>query len=125
MENRHRQARGMKSRAVLTSLTTLALLCGVAPTAFAGWNDEYSSDGISIGKDEVNRIKGGLDPRTGARTTQSYEYKTELACPIQEQTQDGDFLGCGNLNAQCDPTSPDIGPGPLTRVLRRELDPGT
>ena len=40
------------------------------------------------------------------------------------QTQDDDLL-CGNVSAQCDPTNPNIGPGPLTRVLRRELDPGT
>ena len=26
---------------------------------------------------------------------------------------------------QCDPANPDVGPGPLTRVLRRELDAGT
>ena len=111
-------ARGRIPAASLATGLILFLPLSASADSFGG----LSGDGIGIRSEEVNRIKDGLDPRTGARTTQSYEYKTELACPIQEQTQDGDFLGCGNLNAQCDPTNPDIGPGPLTRVLRRQLD---
>ena len=48
-----------------------------------------------------------------------------MACSKQGKDANGDPLLCGNVAAQCDPTNPDIGPGPLTRVLRRKLDPGT
>ena len=37
-----------------------------------------------------------------------------------------EILSCAETSAgQCDPTNPDSAQGPLTRVLRRELDAAT
>src|SRR6478672_8836150 len=96
-----------------------------APNASASVGGAYGTDGVDIGADEVKNIRDGRDPATGALLNDSYEYRTEVACSKQGKDANGDPLLCGNVAAQCDPTNPDIGPGPLTRVLRRRLDPGT
>src|SRR4051794_15809034 len=102
-------------------LTMLAF----SSSAIADLGGAYGEDGIDIGADAVRNIQSGLDPRTGARPSQSYEYRTEVACSRQGQDDPGAPFLCRNATAQCDPANPDIGPGPLTRVLRRVLDAGT
>ena len=101
---------------------------GPAPPPPHSWSERTSrSDGISHrASEEVNRINGGLDPETGAGPAQSYEYRTEVACPKQEQDAERRLLCCAATSTlSATPPIPDIGPGPLTRVLRRELDAGT
>jgi hypothetical protein len=115
----------MTCRRAATILLLLFATLSFCPTAVADIGGAYGTDGIDIGADAVANIQSGLDPRTGARTTQSYEYRTEVACSRQGKDANGDPLLCGNVAAQCDPTDPNVGPGPLTRVLRRQLDPAT
>ena len=67
-------------------------------------------------------MRDGRDPSTGALLNASFEYRTEVACSKQGTDVNGDPLLCRNVAAKCDPTDPNVGPGPLTRVLRRELD---
>jgi hypothetical protein len=112
-------------RSFAALLLALLTMMAFTSSAFADLGGAYTEDGIDIGADAVRNIQSGLDPRTGTRSSQSYEYRTEVACSRQAQDDPGAPFLCRNTNAQCDPANPDIGPGPLTRVLRRELDAGT
>src|SRR3954453_1738691 len=107
--------------AIFVTLSTLV----PPPVACADIDGDTVNDGISIRAKQITNLREGRDLVTGVRLTQSYEYRTEVACSRQGNDPNGDPLLCGNVAGQCDPANPNLGPGPLTRVLRRELDGAT
>jgi hypothetical protein len=115
----------MSRRIVVSFFLLMSALIAPPLAAFADAGGTLAGDGVDMRASQVERLRRGLDPFSGALTTESYEYRTEVACSKQGKDANGDPLLCGNVAAQCDPADPNVGPGPLTRVLRRELDPAT
>src|SRR4051794_32300674 len=103
------------SRRLAWLALVLTFLLATSPEAFADAGGTLSGDGVDVRVAQIDRIRKGLDPMSGKMTTESYEYRTEVACSKQGNDANGDLLLCANVAGQCDPSDPNIGPGPLTR----------
>ena len=127
MADRDDSAFGMKSRArpVSRGLATVLIAHLRRLGRGSAGGTIGLADGVAIRADQVRRFVTGEPCPPGAPQRVVRVPHGSGLLQARQGRQTGTPLLCGNVAAQCDPTNPDIGPGPLTRVLRSELDPGT
>ena len=108
----------------------IAVLLGIVVSesaAAAGCDGVYlactvQGGGAAVGltRVELGRARNGLDIKTGAPDTHSYEYASLYACP--SNTLGGINSLCLSVTQACVGNTPAQGLGPLIRLYRRELD---
>ena len=100
------------------------LLIVTASNSFADFTGTNTNDGVrtSLRNVGLDRAKQGLDIKTGAADTRSFEYSSVYACPFNTPGNSPvDFI-CANAVQACAGNTPEQGQGPLVRLYRRELD---
>lgn len=113
----------MKSSA--TALAFLAFMLFSANSAVAEVGGDMSQDGVgtSLTKTGLDRARNGLNIKTGAPDTRSYEYMSLPSCPSGiPGGANAEALCVGAIQA-CAGNTPQQGQGPQVRLYRRELDP--
>src|SRR5665811_1557072 len=103
----------MAMRRGATTLCCLALVLLVQSPAVADVEGDAAPAGIKTGltRTELGRAKAGLDIKTGAPDTRSFEYKTLYACGFNTP---GDTAAlCANAVQACSGNTPEQGLGPL------------
>jgi len=114
-------------RLLLTFVVSFVILNGL-PTSSATAADcgkdincNVATGGAAVGltRVELGRARNGLDLKTGAPDTRSYEYASGYACPYN--TLGGTDTLCPSAVQACAGNTPAQGLGPLIRLYRREL----
>ena len=70
----------------------------------------------------LDRSRLGLDLKTGAPDTRSFEYASVYACQFNTPDRAAADVMCTGAIQACAANTPEQGQGPLVRLYRRELD---
>jgi len=96
---------------------------GCGPTEVVTCTTDGGGAQVELSHEELARARQGLDLKTGAPDTHSYEYSSDYACAFSQPDHVEDRTICMGAYLACAGNTAAEGQGPQVMLFRRELDP--